>query len=464
MDLKGFKRLMKKGKLTLSRSAYQDLLSKIKECNRAIGTLTEQSRQLMPTRQSGSQIDRFQVIRDCAKEVYKAFCASFSCSCVSHSINWQLDVPHESTGAPFRVITATECLDGTNGEPKSFKRYREIELRTTEENKIVKIQELASLSMAEKKAKKTLRFADHPVYSSSSVLQLGIAQSSVSSTTTLTQTSIPTLVSSTEGSSTPAGDAQHAQADIQIKDLCRQLSESNLEENTKYIGHLSAESQRRCEVFALQSWQVPEGKPSSLSLASLLAQARTTSYTPLSLHDRLQLSKSIATGILQLYNSPLLPSTWTKHDITFVQRSDKPYRKSYISKAIGEANASSGKRKALPYIPNPTLFSLGILLIEICLARTLDDLRTIDDCDSDVEMTNPTMATDYATAIRLLNNDRILEESGEPYADAVRRCISCNFGPTKTDLENESFRQAVYSGVVVPLEEQVKAVLGTSAR
>lgn len=460
MDSKGLKRLVKKGKLTLSRSAYQDLLSKMKECNRAISTLTEQSRQLMPTRQSRSRIDRFQAIRDCAKEVYKAFCSSFSCSCVSHSINWQLDVPHDSTGAPFRVITATECFAGINGESKCSEGYRELELRSTEEKNMEKKRELALLPGAGKKAKKTLRFADHPVYSNSSVLQFDIAQSSFSSTTTLTQSSTSTLVITKD----PSDPAEDKLSDIQIEDLCRQLSLSNFEEKTKYIGYLSAESQRRCEVFALQSWQVPEGKPLALSLASLLAQSRTSSYTPLSLHDRLQLSKSIATGVLQLYNSPLLPSTWTKHDITFLQRSDKPYRKSYIRKSIGEESSSSGKRKALPYIPNPTIFSLGILLIEICLARTLDDLRTLDDCASDVEMTNPTTATDFATAIRLLDNDRILVESGEPYADAVRRCIRCNFEPPKTDLENESFRQAVYSGVVVPLEEQVKAVLGISAR
>lgn len=83
-DLKGFKRLLKKGKLTLSRSEYQDLLLKMRECNRAISTLTEQNRQLAPARRSRSRYDHFRAIRDCAKEVYKALCASFSCSCVSH--------------------------------------------------------------------------------------------------------------------------------------------------------------------------------------------------------------------------------------------------------------------------------------------------------------------------------------------------------------------------------------------
>lgn len=183
----------------------------------------------------------------------------------------------------------------------------------------------------------------------------------------------------------------------------------------------------------------------------------------LSLHDRLQLAKSVATGVLQLYNSPLLPSTWTKEDITFVTGTNKPYRKAYICKPTSLSDATTRKTKALPYIHNTTIFALGILLIEICLGRALGDLRTLEDCTSEEEINKPSMAADYATAVRLLDTEKILVESGESYADAVRRCISCNFGPTKTDLESDDFRQAVYSGVVAPLEEQVKTVLGTSA-
>jgi hypothetical protein len=312
---------------------------------------------------------------------------------------------------------------------------------------------------AEKSAKRVLRFADDPGHSKSGVVQFDFAQSSFSSTTTLMQKSPSTLVSAKDLSISIRGP----RLDVRIDDFCRRLSAPSFECQTKCLGYLSATNQRRYEVFPLKSWQIHEGKPASLSLASLLAQARTASTTTLSLHDRLQLAKSVATGVLQLYNSPLLESTWTKEDITFVPRTDKSYRKAYISKPTMGVDNTTRKTKALPYIHNPTTFALGILLIEICLGRALGDLRTLEDYSSEAEMNKPSIATDYTTAIRLLDSEKILVESGESYADAVRRCITCNFGPTKTDLENDDFRQAVYSGVVAPLEEQVKAVLGTSA-
>jgi hypothetical protein len=462
-DLKGFKKMVKKGKLTLSRSAYQDLLLKMKECNRAISTLTEQNRNLLPSRQFRSRSDRFQTIRDCAKEVYKALCSSFSCSCVSHSVSWQLDVPREQSGARFRIVTTTDALHDSSPALNSSKEYREIELRPAEESRLVKKRELNSThsmpALKDTKIKKSLRFAEMTEYSKSRVLQFDFAQGFSSSTTMLTQ-SIPSTLVSTHDLTISTEDVQK---DVLIDNLCCKLLNFDLKSQMKYLGYLNANEKARYEVFALQSWQIHEGKPPSLSLASLLFQTRTATETMLSLHDRLQLAKSIATGVLQLYNSPLLQSIWTKEDITFVHRADKPYRKAYISKPISLVEeAAIRKRKAVPYIPNPTIFSLGILLIEICLARALHDLRTHDDCDSEAEFNNPTLATDYATAMRLLDTDRILVESGEPYADAVRRCIMCNFGITKFDLEDDSFRQAVYSGVVVPLEEQVKTVIGSS--
>jgi hypothetical protein len=492
MDSKGFKRLLKKGKLTLSRSAYQDLLLRLRECNRAISTLTEQNRQLTPIRRSRAQYDHFRAIRDCAKEVYKALCTSFSCSCASHSINWQLDVPHQPRRTQFRVITATEAegLDNSFNRLNTSKLYREIELRPVEKLRLGKEQKLSSMAIPEKKARKVLRFADdteqsnfiatqpsnnfeayeinnaatqEPIAASPiwkpllSPRRLDFVQSSFSSTMTLTQKSTSTLVNAKDLSVSTTT----SRLNVQIADFCRELSFLSVGRQAECLGYLKAANQQHYEVFPLESWQIYEGKPASLSLASLLAQGPKSAIS-LSLHDRLQLAKSVATGVLQLYNTPLLQSTWTKEDITFVLRTNKPYRRAYINKPIKVADDTNLKTKAPPYIQNPTIFSLGILLIEICLGHALSDLRTIEDCNTEAEIKEPNLATDYATAIRLLDSEKILVESGESYADAVRRCISCNFGPTKTDLEDNDFRQAVYSGVVAPLEEQVRVVLGTS--
>lgn len=487
--MKGLKRLLKKGKLTLSRASYQDLLSKMRESNRAISTLTEQNRSLTPVRRFRSRYDHFRIVRDRAKEVYQALCASFSCNCTSHSINWQLDVPSDLGSTEFRIITATEPSQDTAEK----KAYCEVEFRPAEEREPIKktVQSGPATVSEAKKGEKVLRFADDSGRSKSGVIQFDFVQSCFSSTTTSSQistsmTTMPhrlsssttlssqisssttTLMRSTS-SSVNSKDlpipASSEQLDTQIDNFCRRLSTFSLDNQIKFLGYLNTKDQRRYKVIPFESWEVQEKQPAPLSLASILTQTQTpTGKTQkLSLHDRFQLAKSISTGVLQLYNSPLLSSVWTKEDITFVHWTEKPYRKAYISRLTKASDDTSRKTKPLPYIHNTTIFALGILLIEICLGRTLDDLRTLEDCSSEAEMTRPNMATDYATAIRLLDSDTIVVESGDEYADAVRRCISCNFGPTKTDLENDDFRQAVYSGVVAPLEKQVKAVLGNFA-
>lgn len=480
---------MKKGKLSLSRASYQDLLLKMRESNRAIGTLTEQNRDLTPVRRFRSRYDHFRIIRDCAKEVYQALCASFSCSCVSHSINWQLDVPSNPGRTEFRIVTATEPSQDTAEK----KAYCEVELRSAEEYEpLKKVVHPSSTTVSEKKkGKKVLRFAEDSGSSKSGVIQFDFMQSCFSSTTTSLQSSksmttvshqssssttsssqmsssTTTLMSSTSSSVNSKdlpSPASSKQLDTQIDNFCRRLSTFSLYNQIRFLGYLNTTDQRCYKVIPFENWEVQKEQPAPLSLASVLAQTQTpTSKAPrLSLHDRFQLAKSISTGVLQLYNSPLLSSVWTKEDITFVHWTEKPYRKAYISRPTKATSDTSRKAKPLPYIHNTTIFALGILLIEICLGQALGDFRTLDDCSSEAEMAMPSMATDYATAIRLLDSEAILVESGEEYADAVRRCISCNFGPTKTDLEDDDFRQAVYSGVVAPLEKQVKAVLGNFA-
>ena len=450
---------MKKGKLTLSRSTYQDLLSKMRDCNRAINTLTEQNRNLLPTRRSRSRYDHFRLIRDHAKDVYNALCASFSCSCAPHSINWQLDVPTEQKSAQFRCITAVEQLDDTNKGAKARKAYYEVEMRPSDEARVETKQQSSSTPLTGKKAKKVLRFAGDFGYPNPGVMQMESAQSSSSSTVTLSEISKPTLA----GAQELKLPIRQPELDLQIYDFCGRLCASSFEVKTKGLGYLGLANQRRYEVFPLHSRQGHEEEPYPLSLASLLSGSQTTPATTLSLHDRLQLAKSVSTGVLQLYNSPLLQSAWTKENIVFVPWTKTPFRKAYIEKSTSRAKENVYNTDVPPYIHNQTIFALGVLLIEICLGRAIGDLRTLKDCNSEAEMRMPSLAADYSTAMRLLESEQILVESGEWYADAVRRCISCNFGPTKTDLENDEFRQAVYSGVVAPLEEQVKLVLGSSA-
>jgi hypothetical protein len=102
-----------------------------------------------------------------------------------------------------------------------------------------------------------------------------------------------------------------------------------------------------------------------------------------------------------------------------------------------------------PFIHNPTVFALGILLIEICLGKSFEDLRMPEDLGDD-GVANP--LTEYVTAVRLLNSEQLLERGGPGYEKAVRLCIKGTCESRSSDLNDDEYRQAVYDGVVTLIE------------
>lgn len=105
-------------------------------------------------------------------------------------------------------------------------------------------------------------------------------------------------------------------------------------------------------------------------------------------------------------------------------------------------------------IRNQALYSLGILLIELWYGKTMEQLRLPSDLNW-----QGTPGEVWCIADRLIENG--LEfDAGKQYSDAVRRCIRCDFNRSDMDLENEDSQQAVFDGVVVPLETILQCFSG----
>lgn len=51
-------------------------------------------------------------------------------------------------------------------------------------------------------------------------------------------------------------------------------------------------------------------------------------------------------------------------------------------------------------------------------------------------------------------------EPGKLYSEAVRRCIRCDFDRRDMDLDSENFQEAVFDGVVVPLDTTLQQFSG----
>ena len=101
-------------------------------------------------------------------------------------------------------------------------------------------------------------------------------------------------------------------------------------------------------------------------------------------------------------------------------------------------------------IRNQTLFTLGVLLIELLYGMSIEELQTTPDlaCEG-------TPGAVWCTVERLVDEEIALE-AGQLYSDAVRWCIRCDFNRTNMSLDDQEFQQAVYEGVVAPLEKTLQ--------
>lgn len=125
------------------------------------------------------------------------------------------------------------------------------------------------------------------------------------------------------------------------------------------------------------------------------------------------------------------------------------YEHPYVYRQLSQATnvpASQNQQTKYRVIRNQTLYSLGILLIELWYGKLIEQLQAPSDLDC-----AGTPGATWCTAERPVDNE--LEfEAGKRYSDAVRRCIRCDFDRSDMNLNNESFQRAVFDGVVVPLE------------
>lgn len=70
------------------------------------------------------------------------------------------------------------------------------------------------------------------------------------------------------------------------------------------------------------------------------------------------------------------------------------------------------------WIKNDSLFALGVVLLEVCYNRSIEDLATSDEKGPDGQ---PHSLTPCLTAMRLSNT--VQDKLGQQYADAVNACL-----------------------------------------
>lgn len=174
----------------------------------------------------------------------------------------------------------------------------------------------------------------------------------------------------------------------------------------------------------------------------------------------------MAWAILHLCGSPWLSETWTKDDIYFFLKSntntaglESLANNPCISCGFGPTAASASAVVGLATTPaerfhsnlirNKPLFALGILLIELGIKRSFEDIRR-DHCQ--VGTTQPTVPDDYEIANGQI--DDVYLDAGNSYGYAAQRCLRLEFPGRdgRKNLDFPEFRQEFYNGVVAPIQ------------
>jgi len=187
--------------------------------------------------------------------------------------------------------------------------------------------------------------------------------------------------------------------------------------------------------------------------------------------DRLKIALTLASTVLQLYDSPWIDSAWSGEDIQFLSSQsansyEAPLIGPFVSTSFrGPASASEPQQLAPTsstlvdsLVPSKVLFALAVMLVELCLGKTLVEMRQLSPSE-ETGARKTTILDDYETAHEQLNS--VYQKSGSNYGDVVQRCLKCEFNimPKQKQLGFEKFRHLVYEGVVAPLEENYKKYL-----
>ncbi|KAI1114991.1 hypothetical protein F5Y14DRAFT_412702 [Nemania sp. NC0429] len=281
----------------------------------------------------------------------------------------------------------------------------------------------------------------------------------------------PSVVSLTSGLSTHLDILQPEYNDILnaplITELCKLIKQKD------WNGHLLHTDTMNEKIIRMKKTLSPCPRFSSCSLESAIGYSFTNwkdkhvSYPCLSRRDRLGISAAAVWAVLVLCGTSWLEERWlVKEDITVLAdehgRSDFSDRPKTYPALSHTFTSPKGKLMRPPetehcgqfqerQIRHKTLFSLGVLLIELGLNKTFhqlsNDLRAAPTGETAVEK-------DYQVANDIINSQKLELSIGESYANAVQRCIQCHFlGRESTQKFSYSgFRKQFFTGVVAPVQ------------
>ncbi|KAI8719935.1 hypothetical protein NCS52_00775800 [Fusarium sp. LHS14.1] len=443
MMTRDFKKLLYR----LNRKDYQEALQTISMGVTSIERLAQQSVELEPRRRKQSRCKVFNVLRDLSTSIYRALCSSILCT-DSHDVSLELatrfiEIGHECDDekivqdAQFKVAISFEVNQG----PARKRIWDEVNIKTAS----VPIAEppMPPVVVAKKKNMKRVSFGIDRALS-----RLGLTGPATDAKPNL-KTAMALFnrpVTDIAFMKTPEASNTTALTPV---NLCLALRNAQ-GERPDWYGRLI---DRECGHHHFQVYPLGTANNSdSWSIVTLeeVLEGKKGLRPLISLAEKVRLALAIASSVLQLSKTPWLPEPLTQKNVHFFRRGDSlSHEHPFLQRKLPECSAkypsNGSESESCSFSNNPTLFALGMLLLEIIIGSSLGQLWQADDEGPDGE--NDSLIRDLIIANRMLEQRVALINPA--YKAVVERCIGCT---ESKGLDEEDFRQTVYNGVVMELE------------
>lgn len=238
-------------------------------------------------------------------------------------------------------------------------------------------------------------------------------------------------------------------------DLCHLVRKGKQGQHVECFGLISDNTSQRYPRFGVHPLSEHNGDVSMISLRHILEDGGTK-FAGLSYAEGLKLAVDISSGVLQLFRTSWLPEQITSRNIFFLMEDGYPvYSQVFIVKKLSDPEQQvpiASKTRHLQGLKR-TMFSLGLLLLEILLFETLD--RVWDPKAENAMPKAVGQFSDWRLAAELLNQ---VQTVGSPrFYSAVHRFLFCEFISLDTTIGSEVFCKEVYGKTIALLEEDYRA-------
>lgn len=192
--------------------------------------------------------------------------------------------------------------------------------------------------------------------------------------------------------------------------------------------------------------------------------------------DRIKFAGDVADGVMSFCSTPWLADTDLSQQVRYLCKplsvtvadtgssSDIPTLSPAelegpffmtCTRNKGVRRADDGSTAHSSGAPNELLFHFGVLLLEIGLEKPWSQLKQGRNMASTL--------SDYDLAKGLTS--QLVQQMGPRYAKLTRKCLTSDFGPNNTDLEDERLQGGFIEDVLLvlrQLEERIRQVEGAS--